>query len=525
VADLDVIAIDTASVSSGLDASIEIVALNGEIDFGLDSQVLSGSGDIELWAANNIKLGGRIATNATVALLAQSGTIGDKFLDGTVVVQAGGLVAEAGLSIGSADNALGIDVSHITADSTRGAVHVNERNQLSVVDGLTWTINRVGADALLLTRVQSSRAAGIISDQTVGINVRNGTLELAAPVRADGDVSFNLTFGAIIDSHGGAIDVRGANLMIVADAVGNSGNALETQVSGLNARTVRGGLYLDNSGTLAVSAIDSSGAVEVASTGTLTVGAVSSPTQVNLESVNGAILGSDAAMADISTPVAHLVAASGIGGTGAAELDLSVDQLVLQNTATGSAYLNLLRATSLASVELAGPGNLYVRAADTVEVPGVVSLYQGSLRAKVLGELLITGELLASGNIDLLAVDTTLTDARLLSNNGDIRLRSSGTLAIDADSTIEAPNGEVLTVATTTQNAATTEAAVRIDQRARQTLATRPSALYSPILRNYSASGTLQTLSHNFVTTPILSVFDLIHDAEKGLGFSPDETF
>ncbi len=525
VADLDVYAAETASVSTGLDATIEIMATNGSIEFERDSQVLTGNGDIELWAANNISLGGRISTNATVALLAQSGSIGDIFLDGTVVVQAGALVAQAGLNIGTTSNAMGIDVTRITAQGLRGGVYVSERNLLTVVDSVTWQINRVGPDGLLQGRAAASAAAGIVSDAGVSIEVRNGHLDLAAPVLARGDVRMTLVFGSVIDSHGGATDVRGSKLTVLADAVGNSANALETQVSGLDARATRGGIFIENSGALVVSAANAQGNAEIRSSGDLTVTAVSSTATARLSSVTGAILGSGTAGADVTAAVVELTAVEGIGGTGSAELDLQVATVVLRNTGTGSAYLNLLAATSIASIEMAGPGSVYVRSAADVSVDGVVSLNQGSLRAKVSADLQISGEILASGTIDLLAQDMSLESARLLSSNGDVRLRASGTLVVDAASSLEAPNGEVTTVSTVFQSTASVDAGERIEARAVE-IGARVTALQSPVVRLHSGSGVIHSLDYlgsagitglrmtgTALRLPSLSVFSLMEQA------------
>ena len=496
LADLNVEAAQTASVSTGLDGSVEVVALNGSIEFGRDSQIRSSVGDIELVAANNIGLGGQLTTNATVALIAESGSIADIFLDGTIVVQAGALMARAGLSIGNSSNTMGIDVDRLTVLGERGGVYLSERRGLVVVDQLQWQVNRVGADALLLPRVSTSAFTGIVSASNLVIEVQAGMLDIAAPIEANGAARLELGFGAIIDSFGGATDLRARSLEVVAHAVGNVANALEIEVGRLDAVATRGGLFLDNTGALEIEAASASAGIEIVSTGTLTVGGIATPATARLESTNGAIVGSGAPGADITAAVAELSARSGIGGTGAADLDLSVGQLVLTNTGTGSAYLSLQGATTIASAELAGPGNLYLRAeGGTLHVAGVISLYQGAVRAKVDAALSISGELLASGDVQLLAREMTITAARLFSGNGELVLRASGSLQIDAQSSLEAPNGEVTTISPAITSGATISAGLRVDLRAAETLATVPERLSAPKLRLSSSAGSLNRLA------------------------------
>jgi hypothetical protein len=496
-ADLNVEAAETASISTGLNASIGIEALNGSIRFGYDSQISSGSGDIELWAANNIELGGRVSTNGTVVVTAESGSIGDIFLDGTVVIDAGQLVAEAGIEVGNPNNTMGIDVDAVTVRSIRGGTHLSERNGLAIVDDVQWRIDRVGADGFLQARLETSTLNGIESGRAVTLEVDVGNLNLTAPITAQREVVLELGFGALIDSYGLGTDVTAASLEVIAHAIANSSNALDTQVGALSAHATRGSLYLNNLGTLSIESASATGSIDIVTSGSLTVQDVAASATVRLESTAGALFGSGSDTVDITAALADLGARNGIGGTGAADLDLAVDQLLFANSATGSAYLSLHGVTTVVSAELAGSGNVYVRANDDLRIEGIFSLYQGSLRAKVYGDLTLTGDVLASGNVNLLAQNMALESARLLSSSADLVLRAFGTLEIDALSSLEAPEGEVTTVAVNIQSAATVDAGLRIDMRAAAAIASQVSRLHAPRLRLTSLSGTLNHLQSN----------------------------
>jgi hypothetical protein len=200
------------------------------------------------------------------------------------------LSSGANASVTIAADSLFVDTSASpgTVSAGTGSLTIRQRT-----DGTQ--VNLGGSDAagvLGLTNGELGRmTAGTLQ---IG-NASSGAITVTSAVSPSNVGTLLLTTGAnVVDGNASGTDVTVSNLGITAGTgVATSGNPLEIAVSKLEATTNTGGVFLRNTGVLAIGGVSDSlpgvrvtsgsGAVEVAATGTLTVNeAVQAPGNIIL---------------------------------------------------------------------------------------------------------------------------------------------------------------------------------------------------------------------------------------------------
>ena len=211
-----------ASVSTGLDGTIRLLAIQGTVGMADGSLVSSLSGDIQIQSEDDI-LVGQIVTIGNVSLVAVTGSILDSG-DALTNIVASGLSLNAALSVGQfgpgAANAIEIQVTTVTARATAGGINLSEVDEL-IVGAVEVVVQTVGIDAQLTPFITAAQT-GIYT--TAG----DGSIVLQT---AGGDLILNDDSGAgtAISAHG-AGNVRlvtssaNTDILINADVRSTSGH-------------------------------------------------------------------------------------------------------------------------------------------------------------------------------------------------------------------------------------------------------------------------------------------------------------
>ena len=278
--------------------------------------VATGSGDILLFANNNVTLGGTTSTTGNVGITALTGWIHDGDSDGSNDISATGLRLDAAQGIGSSANWIEINAVNLNASTLSGSIYLND----------------------------------IAGGVAVGLVTTAGT--------TSGEVNLTATNGSITESGSDSeADIVGqtVNLAVTGttSSIGTEANTFEINAVNLNASTSGGNIYLN----------DIAGGVAV---GLVTTGGTTSGT-VNLTATNGSLLewGSDPE-ADIVGETLNLVVTGPTSTIGTAENVLEVDagsNTLNAKTSGGNIYLNeILGDASIGLIDAGGKegGQVYL---------------------------------------------------------------------------------------------------------------------------------------------------------------------
>jgi hypothetical protein len=486
---------NTASVGTSGTGTVDLEAVHGSVEMGIASNVRVYVGDIHIHAANGITLGGRLETRGAVALTSSSGSILDGLRDGGLDVVAKSLLVVAPGSFGQSSNLLELDVQYLEMRASRG-VYLTERNMLTLGDASNVSINRVRMNGEVSTSTTAATGAGLLSDRDAELVIDRGDLVLRAGIEVNGELRISVA-GALSKAYAGEYAIIADRAALSAATIASAANPLQISVDRV-ALNIADAAYIHNAGNLEITAVGklsgiaAGGRVELATTGVLHLAASVNVSSLRMTASGGAITASASIPLAISADAAELVARNGLGSTGAGALDLNVGILSLSSTETGSAYINLHRDTEITAIAMDGPGNLYLRTENSdLSVSGVISLANGTITGSIRGAFDITGEILSSGTIRLVAEQIHAQSARFYSENGDIILRSTGSLTLDTATEVVAPNGEVQTLSREAQEVGMLAAGIRVDIRALGALYFEDSAFYGPRVRLYSFADSL----------------------------------
>ncbi len=394
-----------------------LTATNGSNDIGIDNtgnlaanSLINNGGNITLNNDSDLTLGTIQALGNTVTL-----TSAGAILDGNGAannISANSLFLTASNGIGSAD-ALETAISNLTA--TNGS-------------------NDIGIDNT------GNLAANSLINNGGNITLNNDSDLTLGTIQALGNTVTLTSAGAILDGNGGANNISADSLFLTASNGIGSADALETQVSTLDAlNTTSGNIEIDNTGVLyAQSVINQSGLGDIVITANsdLTVGNIQAfgLGNVYLTTTGGSIL-DDLAFdpADTNFIIGNLVqlnASGNIGNSGLVNGDIDVSTNTINAQAAGdlvieeadSALFNTITAGGLISLLAHGTSSL-------VNIIG-----NGSVNIRT-----------SSGDLNILGtVTSNLSGVGLTADNGSIYAFGSGPhLVANGDSFINAPNGAI----------------------------------------------------------------------------------
>jgi hypothetical protein len=204
--------------------TVSVTSSNGGIsstDGGVQSK-----GAITLLAAGNISSGGSGLNNAS-----GSGDVAVTTTGGTLLVTDGGIQSAGNVTL-SASGQVTVQLNGVNNTAGTGTVSVTSSNGgISITDG----------------GVQSKGAITLTADLDVSLTNVN-TLGMARVTS---------TSGAIVDA-GGSTDITASSAALrAATGIGSDGNALETSIDTVAARTHSGDIHLANTGGLIVGTVDS----------------------------------------------------------------------------------------------------------------------------------------------------------------------------------------------------------------------------------------------------------------------------
>ncbi|MBN70646.1 MAG: hypothetical protein CME32_15365, partial [Gimesia sp.] len=354
------------------------------IVFALAGSIAAGASSIDLDAVNNVELG-QVATSGDVTVTSTAGAINDANV-GAINITATNAILTAGIGAGAGD-ALETAVSNLEANIGAG---------LEVDNTGTLLIGGIGP--------------------VVGVTV------------------------------GGASVITSTDTMMVAENVTATGGALELENTGGDF-ILNPGVTISNNAANQIH-IDSAGAVTLAdgsqithsSIGLIDIDAVTNIAlssiftflEVQLTTTTGSITDNTAAeSALVSAGSVALRAATGIGGSGAADIDLILNTLAA-NTTSGDVYLSEPSQTTVSTVNglsgITAGGNIDLNIGGTLDINQKIEA---------------TG---AASTINLAADSDINVNNNVITNGGAIDLLADNDLVLGATSVVDTTSSAAVTL-------------------------------------------------------------------------------
>jgi hypothetical protein len=354
------------------------------IVFALAGSIAAGASSIDLDAVNNVELG-QVATSGDVTVTSTAGAINDANV-GAINITATNAILTAGIGAGAGD-ALETAVSNLEANIGAG---------LELDNTGTLLIGGIGP--------------------VVGVTV------------------------------GGASVITSTDTMMVAENVTATGGALELENTGGDF-ILNPGVTISNNAANQID-IDSAGAVTMvdgsqithSSIGLIDIDAVTNIAlssiftflEVQLTTTTGSITDNTAAeSALVSAGSVALRAATGIGGSGAADIDLILNTLAA-NTTSGDVYLSEPSQTTVSTVNglsgITAGGNIDLNIGGTLDINQKIEA---------------TG---AASTINLAADSDINVNNNVITNGGAIDLLADNDLVLGATSVVDTTSSAAVTL-------------------------------------------------------------------------------
>ncbi len=430
IRETDTVTLGTVTTGTG-GGSIEVTA-GGNMTV---AQTITTTGSARLTAGSNVALG-RIQ-GGTINVTATGGAISDATGDEGANLTGGAINLVAATDIGATGAAdINTTAGSINAQTTSGGIYIRETDTVTLGTVTTGT----GGGSIEVTAGGNMTVAQTITTTgsarlTAGSNVALGRIQ-------GGTINVTATGGAISDATGdeGANLTGGAINLVAATDIGATGAAdINTTAGSINAQTTSGGIYIRETDTVTLGTVTTGtggGSIEVTAGGNMTVAQTITTTgsarltagsnvalgriqggTINVTATGGAI--SDATGdegANLTGGAINLVAATGIGATGAADINTTAGSINAQTTS----------------------GSIYIRETDTVTLGTVTTgTGGGSIEVTAGGNMTVAQNVTTKkkGEIRLQATNSNLTvntDVKVESENGKIRLATgSGTLTLE----------------------------------------------------------------------------------------------
>ena len=402
--------------AGGTAGTVEIVNTDGGILVGAGGIATGVGGAVTL----NVSGGG-----------SGTDTIGD--VSGAGVIQTGALNLTSVSDIGSLSSPLAINANSLSATSSTGDIYISQQSAGTSTGPLPLTLTQVSANA---------SGSGGTADIT---NTIGNLLVTSVATGTGGSVTLDASAGpyTITDTAGaGAINTGSLTLLAGSD-IGNSSNAILTNVSNITATSNAGSVFLSQPvGNVELFSVSAGLAqtVSVNSGGTITVDEVSAP------------------------------ADAGQGGT----VDLTGASIVI---ATGSSPVIDVGATGLGTISLTATGTT-----GGIGATGIpISITGGTLSATTNnGDI----DVISSGAVTLQTIENRQSGSTTItSTSGDITVGIINSFGAGATVTLDAQSGSI----DGTQNGLVT--AEKINFTASGSIGSSATPVYTEVNTVSNASG------------------------------------
>lgn len=497
-----------SGVVTSSNGSVYVASIGGIINMAADATLNAANAAVTLRASGNLTLGQ--VTGKRVSLVASAGAVRDQGTNGATVVADQLRIAAIG-SIGTSVLALTVDVDTIAINAA--SVYLQALSD-TVVGTVAASFTRILSNLSAVT-VTDAAISGIVSSGLIDLETIGSDLELLATagvLTVTGgnsitvDVDGNLIGNAAITSGSGAISVD-ATGSVTMNAKVSTTSADISLVAAQNLRLINGAdvtsgsagtLYLEaSSGVIEMNSdtllSTGSGSVSLLGSGSLVLGDISTNGTVLLTSETGSITSAGAGTNTLIGGAMNFAAESGIGRTGVGTLNVDASSLTVVNS-NGSVYLNSLSETSLAGLTQNGFGDLYFRqVSGGLTVSGSVLLANGRAILNVADEISVNAELRVGQDLRIVATSLTMTGGNLISDEGDITIRTQGLANFDATSAATATLGTIRIISGGTLTVGDLTAGVRVDLRSDTSILRSGGEVEAPSLRLFSENGDLGT--------------------------------
>lgn len=437
---------NVAVTTSGT-GNIALEAVSGAISMAPTASISAPTAVARLAAAGDLTLA--TITSGSVSLIASTGSISTSLTSGTNVT-ATNLRIAAAASIGTSSQAITTAIDNLSASSAAGSIYISESNGITVRDvAITTTSFNVNGTTTTVADVAQS-------DLTTG---------------ASGDIVLTSTLGNII----------------LTDGTNANGIAVSANGSGTVTIEAAAGQLLANAAIMS-----GAGEIDLTATQVEFAGAISTDADITISATNGGIFRSHAAAAiDAGTGSIDLSATSGIGRTGSGALSLSGSSVTIDNTLSGSVYVNLLTAATIEGISLAGRGDLYLNQLDhAMIINGAITVEDGRMILLSRQAITVNADLDTGTDIRLTGDSLNVAAGVNLSATGDILLRAQNAIVFDVGSSVDA-GANLTAIAGTDLTTSTFTAGDRMDLRARNSILRADGILEAPFMRLLASEGSL----------------------------------
>ncbi len=415
----------------------------------------SNGGAITLLATGDLSLAGAIDAGAgALRLEATAGSIANAagatplLRGGSVTLTAtGGHVGAPGSAIHTATGNLTLSTGgHLLASSSDAlaslsitAAHLmpTDANVYQVTaPGLSFQVNDGAAVAVDRIAQTSGLSLNLAADRSLQL----GTVDVGS-----GSLTLRSTAGNLLGAADTALTAASMTLAAQGSngnngAVGTAGQSLITTTGHLDASAGSGGVYLSNTGALALDRLSTTGSSAVTATGTLTAADVSAGSAtLALGSSGGSLLDDGNATTRITAGTLNLSAGGAIGSSGTR---LSTNASTISATAVaGGIHASTSATSSVLSSIVSGDGAIDIRTGGsttltsltsstssasngiTVTATGTGSMSVGTINAGALGDVsLATTSGSIFGNSGLITGETVTLNA---ANSGSVTVRTA----------------------------------------------------------------------------------------------------
>ena len=332
--------------------ALTVSATGGEVDVSTDGALtVKSTGSLDLTAN---------ATGGALTVTTTNGPLAVESASGTgVALNAGG--TSGAIYINGSVNGDGGNVSLATA----GALVAGPASQVTA-DNLTVSASQIGTNAAPFNTAANSLSAtstapgGIYVSQS-GPLVLNGTATGGAlnVQTTNGTLTLGTAVGSVVTlvDNGGAIvagsgnSVAGNSVTLQGSSIGASGTPVNTATPSLDATSTNGGIYVQQTGDMALTASATGGPLDVNTGGALTV-ASASGAEVTL-TAGGAITGGAGSQINATA----LTASGSTIGSSGSPLMTNVSSLNT-TSANGGTYVNNAGAVTLTAAATGGALNV-----------------------------------------------------------------------------------------------------------------------------------------------------------------------
>jgi len=321
-----------------------------------------------------------------------AGTSGEVTLvaSGTITAGTGSLTASKAsfqaTSLGASTAPMDIKISNLTATTTAGGIFLKHAQP--------------GDFTLVATAAGSGN----------GISVTTGGKLLLKEISAPGAVTLTAGAGGIVDDNGNARNITATSAtMNAAGAIGALDNALETAVTTLDITTSTGGVYLNNSKPLTLTA-SVAGDIELQNTGSLALNSVSAPNKSIALTVTGAITNNNAPS---NITANHVTITSSSIGASDKHLKTAINTLNA-TTSSGGMYFDNTTPLSLTATAKGNGADISIDNGAADMALGIITATGDTVTLKTRGAI-NDGNGLTTSNISarVLSLDATTVDPAL----------------------------------------------------------------------------------------------------------------